>query len=247
MIARLLMIFILWQAHTTVAGIVINGTRIIYNEGLREHALKIANANLYPILFQPWVDHGEGSPNKHVDSFIIVPPFFKMEANEINTIRMIHDGSGLPSDRESVFWLNLYEIPLLDNNRSDHHYLNMAMNTQIKLFFRPKNLKKMNIEEIIQQVRTRIFSDEKGSYVMITNPTPYHVSILDVKLIDQSLNVKAKTIPNIDTLVAPFSSKNYDLDHQILAPELFLKIKITLIDDSGRILDFDQSIDQTTY
>jgi len=82
---------------------------------------------------------------------------------------------------------------------------------------------------------------------MITNPTPYHLSILDVKLIDQSLNVKAKTIPNIDTLVAPFSSKNYDLDHQILAPELFLKIKITLIDDSGRILDFDQSIDQTTY
>ena len=226
----------------SMAGVAMNGTRIIYHEGAREYGLRIANTNTYPILFQPWVDHGDGEPNSNLGPFVIVPPFIKMEESDVSTLRMVYDGSKLPEDRESVFWLNLYEVPLMKKKKENTQYLNMAMNTQVKVFYRPKNLKAMDIDEIVGQVKFRLIQNEKGYSVLIDNPTPYSLSLLNIILNDQKETILAKSQPTIDTLVLPFSQKQEYLDSQVSNFNDIAYAQIHVIDDFGKTLKFKKEI-----
>lgn len=228
--------------QVSMAGVAINGTRIIYHEGAREYGLRVANVNEYPILFQPWVDHGDGEPNTNLGPFVIVPPFIKMEESDVSTLRMIYDGSKLPEDRESVFWLNLYEVPLIKKKKENTQYLNMAMNTQVKVFYRPKNLKAMGIEEIVGQVKFRLIQNEKGGAMLIDNPTPYSLSLLNIVLNDQKENILAKSQPTIDTLVMPFSQKQEYLVYPVSNIQHVAYAQIRVIDDSGKTLEFKKEV-----
>ena len=46
-------------------------------------------------------------------------------------------GEGLPSDRESLFWLNIMEIPL---KVEDPNSVQFAIRQRLKLFYRPPAL-----------------------------------------------------------------------------------------------------------
>ena len=39
------------------------------------------------------------------------PPFFKVGAKQKQIIRIMKTDSSLPTDRESLFWLNVQEVP----------------------------------------------------------------------------------------------------------------------------------------
>ncbi|SUH11200.1 fimbrial chaperone protein BcfB [Salmonella enterica subsp. enterica] len=49
-------------------------------------------------------------------------------------------GPSLPTDRESVFYLNSKAIPSVDKNKLTGNSLQIATQSVIKLFIRPKNL-----------------------------------------------------------------------------------------------------------
>lgn len=66
---------------------------------------------------------------------MVLPAVFKMQAGSVQALRIINKGENLPSDRESVYWLNLYEIPPRERSNIDvHAQVAMAMNTQMKIF-----------------------------------------------------------------------------------------------------------------
>lgn len=46
----------------------------------------------------------------------------------------------LPKDRESVFYLNIFDIPTKLENKQDKNVLQLAIKSRIKLFYRPKEL-----------------------------------------------------------------------------------------------------------
>lgn len=238
----LLAILSLCYLPCSMAGVVAEGTRIVYNEGLKEYGLKVANTNAYPILFQPWVDYGEGDPNQNLGPFVIVPPFSKMAPNEMNTLRMIYDGTVLPTDRETVFWLNLYEIPLLKKKDIENQYLNMAMNTQIKVFYRPKNLEKISLENIINSTKFKVFSEENESFILVENSSPYHISFLDLKLINSKEDVLSEVYPDMDMMVRPFSNKKLKLKNNMTDLSKDTLVNIKVIDDLGGFYDFKKII-----
>jgi P pilus assembly chaperone PapD len=71
---------------------------------------------------------------------MILPPVQRIEPDGRTMIRVqqVADASSLPNDRESVFWLNLREIP----PKSDKpNVLMLAMQTRMKVFWRPKGIK----------------------------------------------------------------------------------------------------------
>ncbi|PJI52023.1 molecular chaperone EcpD, partial [Methylobacterium radiotolerans] len=51
----------------------------------------------------------------------------------------MHTGEPMPQDKESVFWLNVLEIPPKD--KANQNLLQMAFRSRIKLFYRPAGLK----------------------------------------------------------------------------------------------------------
>jgi P pilus assembly chaperone PapD len=64
------------------------------------------------VVVEAWVDDGEldSAPEKSTAPVIPLPPIFRLNAGDQLSLRLLHTGAPLARDRESLFWLNLYEI-----------------------------------------------------------------------------------------------------------------------------------------
>lgn len=190
------------------AGIMPAGTRVIYQEGHREITLMLANTNKYPVIVQSWVDNGEGDPESNQAPFVVLPAVFRLSAGDRQGLRIIYNQDPLPQDRESVFWLNLYEIPPLTDKQYQNSRLTLAMNTQLKLFWRPKGIS-INLKEAVNQLVFRLLRGSDGWSVECNNPTPLNISFTSIAVLN---NAHEKTTnSHIDMMTRAFSKRNYSL------------------------------------
>ena len=98
------------------AGIVMGGTRVIYEEGKREASISVTNADeTVPYLVQSWVENYATS-DKSQPPFIVTPPLFRLAPEQKNVLRINFTGAKLPADRESVFWLDVKSIAPSNKN-----------------------------------------------------------------------------------------------------------------------------------
>jgi chaperone protein EcpD len=69
---------------TVLAGIQLNGTRVIYPAGKREVTLGLTNRDIAPRLIQAWVDKGDNevNPQQGMSAFIVIPLFFAWMAKK---------------------------------------------------------------------------------------------------------------------------------------------------------------------
>lgn len=116
---------------------------------------------------QTWVDNIVEKDTR--PTFVVTPSFFKVNPQSQQTLRIIMATEYLPQDKESVYWLNLQDIPpaLEDSG------IAIALRTKLKLFYRPKALieGRRGAEENISLI-TR--PDGK---TMLINTTPYIYAI----------------------------------------------------------------------
>ncbi|AUT72794.1 fimbria/pilus periplasmic chaperone [Paraburkholderia hospita] len=161
------------------ASVTIGGTRVVYPLDQREVTVKLTNDSRNPSLVQVWLDSGDS--NAKIDDsktpFVITPPIFRMNAGRSQTLRIIYSGDALPQDRESVFWLNVLDIPPKAVPKPDVNTLQLAYRTRIKLFARPPTLPDTP-DDAPRQIEWKVVpADEgKGQALLLSNPTAYHVS-----------------------------------------------------------------------
>lgn len=154
------------------AAFTISGTRFIYEEGKKNISFEVSSSADEAYGGQVWVDNVSQNNGVYM---IPAPPFFKIAPKEKQIVRIMNlDGKLLPKDRESLFWLNVQEIP--PKPKTDGNVLAVAVNTKVKLFFRPKNLimGRKDAEKKIQIVH-------RGNSTFLKNPTPYYFAITKVK------------------------------------------------------------------
>lgn len=171
-------------------GIALGATRVIYPAEAKQVSLSINNSDgKERYLVNSWVENNSGAKDKR---FIVTPPLFVSEPKSENMLRIIYVGPPLPSDRETIFWMNVKAIPSVDKDSLDgSNVLQLAILSRIKLFARPKNLQ-MQPEEAVKQLR---FSRSGGS-LSIHNPSPYYVTAVNLKVGNQKL---------ANTMIAPMS------------------------------------------
>lgn len=162
---------------TASASIVISGTRIIYPSDAKEVTVKLNNVGSKPVLIQSWIDNGdtEARPENISVPFVLTPPINRVEASKGQTLRLSYTGTSLPVNKESVFWLNVLEIPAKSTNNASDNRLQMAFRSRIKLFFRPAGL----AGNANDAAKLLTWSSVPGG-VVATNPTPYYVSLVTV-------------------------------------------------------------------
>ncbi|MGX5011156.1 fimbrial biogenesis chaperone [Enterobacter asburiae] len=178
------------------AGVVIGGTRVVYDSSKREAALSVKNPDKStPYLIQSWVENSDVS-NTAKAPFIITPPLFRLDAGQENVLRIVRSGGDLPKDRESVYWLNVKSIP--GTQKSEDNQLQISVKARMKLIYRPAGLKG-SVDNAYQQLQ---FS-RAGNTLNVSNPTPYFVSFY-------SLTVAGKEIKN-PGMVAPLSQQHWTL------------------------------------
>lgn len=209
------------------AGIVVNGTRVIYPAKAREISVKMTNMGKRPLLIQSWIDDGDMSakPENIRVPFVLSPPFNRVDVGKGQTLSISQIDPDLPEDRESVFWLNILEVPAKDPQNEDANYLQMAFRTRIKLFYRPEKLAGDANTSI-----TMLKWQRQGTQIVASNPTPYYVSLVNVVLNSKKMDGE---------MVAPFQSQSFNLSGRTGD-----NVTGEFVNDYGAVIPFQASLQE---
>lgn len=171
-------------------GIMLNTTRIIYPLDAKQTSVSVRNtSDKNAFLVQSWVEDNAGNKSKE---FVITPPLYTSRTGNENMLRLIRTGGELPRDRESLYFFNSKAIPSLDKKELEgKNTLILAAITRIKLFVRPAGLKPAP-----DLAPAELRFKKTASQLEIHNPTPYYLTLTDIKAGNKKLN---------DIMVAPFN------------------------------------------
>lgn len=93
------------------AALKIEGTRLIYFGQDKAAGISVVNQASREVVVQTWITGEDESADRTVP-FAATEPLVQLGAGDHHKLRILYAGEGLPSDRESLFWLNIMEIPL---------------------------------------------------------------------------------------------------------------------------------------
>ncbi len=157
------------------ASVVLGGTRVIYEGDKKEASITVRNDDKTPFLVQSWVDNFD-SNDKAKPPFSVTPPLFRIEPESANAVRIVLTDPRLPSDKESVYWLNVKSIPPSDPNSTNS--LTISINNKIKLIYRPVNLPSSEAFTAYE----KLSFEKQGNTLKAKNPTPYYISFGEFKV-----------------------------------------------------------------
>lgn len=209
-------------SQLTFAGVTMDRTRVIFEGDKKSITLNINNnSSDLPYLAQGWLENAKGE--KVNSPLVVLPPVQRLEAGKSSQIKIeaLPAAAALPQDRESLFYFNLREIP----PKSDKaNVLQLALQTRVKLFYRPKAvIPAENSEPAIKALTL----DKAGTQAVVKNPTPYYVTVVNV--IAPSVNSSGEEFAPV--MVAPFGQESLGVTSAQLGSSPTL---ITINDYGGR-------------
>ncbi|EHJ4692482.1 fimbria/pilus periplasmic chaperone [Salmonella enterica subsp. enterica serovar Montevideo] len=215
---------IIMPAH---AGIVIYGTRVIYPADKKEVLVQLMNQGNRSSLVQSWIDDGDSSlpPEKIHVPFMITPPVAKVAGNSGQQLKIKKMAHMLPNNKESLFFLNVLDIPPNNPDNVGKNVLKFAMQNRIKLFYRPNGISPVNMHTF-----QKLSMKRNGSIYSIKNDAANWITVTEVK----ANNVK---INNESIMLAPLSSADVALKSANAN-----QYKMTIIDDHGNYISDNVSL-----
>ncbi|WP_156294482.1 fimbrial biogenesis chaperone [Serratia oryzae] len=190
MVRQFLTIFMMFivvlklQASTQLAS-----TRIVFPADEREVTVQLYNPATNATLVQSWIDSGDRDvvPPKEDIPFLILPPLVRINPEQGAALKIIFTGQGkLPQDKETLFWLNVMDIPPLARGKSENH-IQIAYRTRVKLFFRPAGLRG-SAEQAIKSVVWKTMHNEIDDVLQGCNKSRFFVSINRISVIINNKN-----------------------------------------------------------
>ncbi|MCH9299875.1 MULTISPECIES: fimbrial biogenesis chaperone [Pantoea] len=212
--------------------------RVLFRATDSEKRLLIVNNDSNaPVLLQSWVDDGHSddiSKEKNFP-FAVIPAVVRMTPGKIINLKILPTEKvhGLPEDRESLFWVNLYEIPGVKRTPQleNANKMEIGLKTQLKIIYRPFK-KKMDVINIGEGLEIRL-SDSRHS-LELDNPSPYYVTPVSIKIKSSSGEHALKL--GMDRMIAPFSLKHFNIPEVINSTSI--AVEYTLVDDAGKDATF---------
>lgn len=156
------------------AAIALDRTRVIFDGAQKSVSLDISNQNKQlPYLAQGWLEDEKG--NKITSPLTILPPVQRIEPGKPSQIKIqaLPAVRQLPQSRETVYYFNLREIP---PKSTKPNTLQIALQTRIKLFYRPAAVA---VDKSAPPPQEQLTLSRQGDRYTISNPTPYYVTLVD--------------------------------------------------------------------
>jgi len=217
-------------------GITLQSTRVIYPEEIHKGiTFKIQNDTAQSYLIQSRMSHAVAGQGVNTDTkvvagnapFIVLPPLKRLAPGEPLTLTIRQTKNTLPTDRESVFALQIKAIPA----QSEHSEtplpgetrIALALQNTLKLFYRPQGLPIYDIKQIADSLRF----NRQGDNLEVINPGPYYVTF-------KSLSVGSTPIDSqaLFEMVPPNGKVNYPLSAKTSG-----ELRWELINDYGYASD----------
>lgn len=187
------------------AGVNINGTRLIYHGEKKEASINVRSGadDKYPYLIQSFVDNkgpkGDQPEGTGKLPFTVTPPLFRLEPGAQNAVRVIRTGGDLPTDRESVYWLDVKAIPSNDPKDDGKNVLRFSLKNRVKIYYRPVGLADPTIDDY-----KAVSFKMAGGNLIVTNPTPWFLTFY-------KLNVGSSLVNTEFTMVSPRGTHTYKI------------------------------------
>ncbi|UQS88705.1 molecular chaperone [Pseudomonas chlororaphis subsp. piscium] len=223
--------FALFFSAFSTAGINLESTRVVLAAPSKEASLVIKNSATEDLMFQAWVENADNSEDV---PFAITPVLKRLGGEQQQVLRILYSGKGLPTDKESIFWLNVREVP---QKAGEENVLQIAVQQRLKLFYRPAGLPG-KVTEAPQRLRWRLLARDGKPYLEVTNPSAFHLSFAAITL---RMGSKSFTAP-ID-MIAPTATSLVEvpgLPNGVQASNL--KVEFDVIGDFGGIIKYDGAI-----
>jgi P pilus assembly chaperone PapD len=165
-----MLLFFSLDAQAVVA---LAGTRLVFEGRYQEASIELSNPGDAPVLIQAWLKDARAEPVTPADlPFVVTPHLAQLPGRGKQTLRILYEGVGMPSDRESMLHLYVLEVPRRSEARQQ---LSIAVRQRINVFYRPKGLPG-DPAEAAQRVAWQ-WTAEHRSALWVRNPTPFHVSL----------------------------------------------------------------------
>ncbi|MBV8874281.1 MAG: fimbria/pilus periplasmic chaperone [Metakosakonia sp.] len=175
---------LLLLAGPALAAVNVSTTRVVFESGVQQKTVKLVNDGDYPVLVQSWIDDGNplSTPDNAVHAFMVLPPVLKLLPGEQRELRLMGTGDGLPADRESLYWLNVYQIPPETKTAHTGEKVRLSLRTQLKVLWRPKGVG--NPDE--KSINLLSFFYESG-VIYVKNNSKWNMTLTDLVMGDYSL------------------------------------------------------------
>ncbi|MCW2255337.1 P pilus assembly chaperone PapD [Providencia alcalifaciens] len=216
-----LLLAIILFSKNVIANVIINGTRIIYPEQSDSVTIQLTNYSTTPSLVQSWIDSGDSNsiPEDTDSSFYLYPPIVKIDGLQGQQLKLKNVVQNLPANIESVFYLNILDIPKTSELTKGKNTIQLALRSRIKIFYRPKGL-----TEIPDKAYEKISYQLKDNYILVKNNSQYYFTIASIT----SANNKSESYIDAE-MIHPLSSKALPLKENFKNHDLL----ITYITDYG--------------
>ncbi len=237
-------LFLLLASFATAcpAAIIPQASRVIFHPHQVRAPLLLVNSADTPALVQSWVDRGtpDKDPGSQAFPFVALPGVFTLNKGEKKEITIMRSALAdkLPTDRESLYWLNIYEISSVKKStlREANNKVSIALNTQLKVINRPFK----ETESFEQRTKRVIFKLQRltgKEGVIAVNNTPYYFTPGEM-----SITLGQNTYPvylDAEKNVAPFSTRTFPLQNKAgTLPDGESTLNYTAIDDQGALHAF---------
>lgn len=193
------------------SAVQIMSSRVIFNEGATSAVVNMTNKGSDPALVQSWIDDGQ---RQKTGMFVVTPPLLRLNGGKSAVLRIIKSGQPPARDRESVYWVNIKEIPPMS---SQTNQVQFAVHSRFKLFYRPEGLASRTEQPGLQWQHT-------ANDIIAVNKSGYYITVNTLTINNHPVAID---------MIPPYSSVNV-YRH---CPEK-CTIKWTTINDYGRISDF---------
>jgi chaperone protein EcpD len=213
------------------AAVVITGTRIVYPAQEREVTVKLNNNGRSPSLVQAWVDAGDSTstPTSATAPFVLSPPVFRIDPGKGQSMRLAFTGGELPQDRESVFYLNVLEIPPKAEGDVVNR-LDMAFRSRIKVFYRPTGLNGRP-SDAPATMTWQLRRSGEDYVVEAYNPTAFHVSQTELVIMSGTDRHPAQ-----NGMIAPGERKQFRVEGMKNRGSAPLQVEFQAINDYGALI-----------
>lgn len=182
----LLGLCVMLPAQATVSLL---GTRLILGAG-NEVSIEARNRSDHEVLLQAWLAAPGSTDEAAIASpdtglpFVVSPALMRLPAQGRQLLRVLYHGEGMPAGRESLVHLYVLEVP----RRGDAgQQLSIAVRQRINVFYRPAGLPG-DPGAAPAGLRWSVRHEVEGKpRLEVSNPTAFHVSLLDLELDGRAL------------------------------------------------------------
>ncbi|MBK5011282.1 molecular chaperone [Pseudomonas sp. S60] len=209
---------------TAQAALITNQTRIIHGSDKASSSINVANPSTRTYAAQAWVNT-EADDITTPTPLLASPSLFRLAPNEEQIVKINRLPNDLPQDRESLFFLNVQEIPQVEEDMQDNA-LTIALRTRLKVFYRPSQLKGQP-QDHLKQLDWSLQKEGGQSYLMVNNPSPYHFTFGRVEI---DVNGKKNRVET-KAMAMPMNQQRYKLEFPV--PPATSTLTFTTINDYG--------------